>query len=100
VVYIEPYPKSLALNLHNDTISTNESDEGKKVVFLQYQGAAPRSFSRIFKPNPVRKQAGTLIQRLRQTAMPFSAPPVDSLVAREEMEVGRLFKEISDVQKD
>lgn len=99
VVYIEPYPKSLALNLHNDAISTNEGDEGKKVVFLQYQGAAPRSFSRIFKPNPVRKLAGSFVLRPRKTAMPFSAPPVDSLVTREEMEVARLLKEISDVQE-
>lgn len=99
VIYIEPYPKSLALNLHNDAISTNESDEGKKVVFLQYQGAAPRSFSRIFKPNPVRKQAGSFVLRSRKTAMPFSAPPVDSLVTREELEVARLLKEISDVQE-
>ncbi|MEW9308206.1 anti-phage dCTP deaminase [Labrys neptuniae] len=99
VIYIEPYPKSLALNLHNDAISTNENDEGKKVVFLQYQGAAPRSFSRIFKPNPVRKREGGFVQRSRKTAMPFAAPPVDSLVAREEMELVRLLKEISDGQE-
>lgn len=99
VIYIEPYPKSLALNLHNDAISTNEGDEGKKVVFLQYQGAAPRSFSRIFKPNPVRKREGSFVQRSRKSAMPFAAPPVDSLVAREEMELVRLLKEISDGQK-
>lgn len=99
VIYIEPYPKSLALNLHNDAISTNEGDEGKKVVFLQYQGAAPRSFSRIFKPNPDRKHEGAFVQRSRKVAMPFSAPPVDSLVARELMELGRLLREIPDGQE-
>lgn len=98
VIYIEPYPKSLALNLHNDAVSTNESDEGKKVVFLQYQGAAPRSFSRIFKPNPVRKYAGGFLPKSRKSAIPFAAPPIDSLVTREELEVARLLKEISDVQ--
>jgi len=63
VIYIEPYPKSLALTLHNDAISTNENDEEKKVVFLQYQGAAPRSFSRIFKlnPEPLAKLSGVRI---------------------------------------
>ncbi|MDI6026069.1 anti-phage dCTP deaminase [Corticibacterium sp. UT-5YL-CI-8] len=99
VIYIEPYPKSLALNLHNDAISTSEGDEGKKVVFLQYQGAAPRSFNRIFKPNPIRKAAGSFVLRPRKTAMPFAAPPVDSLVTREELEVVRLLKEISNVQE-
>lgn len=100
VIYIEPYPKSLALNLHHDAISTNDSDEGKKVVFLQYQGAAPRSFSRIFRSNPVRKKDGEFVLTSRKTAMPFSAPPVDSLVTREELEVARLLKEISDGQTD
>lgn len=94
VIYIEPYPKSLALTLHHDAISTNENDEGKKVVFLQYQGAAPRSFSRIFKPNPVRKNEGSFVVQSRKTAMPFSAPPVDSLVTREELELARLLKEM------
>jgi deoxycytidylate deaminase len=63
VIYIEPYPKSLALTLHNDAISTNENDEEKKVVFLQYQVAAPRSFSRIFKlnPEPLAKLSGVRI---------------------------------------
>jgi deoxycytidylate deaminase len=42
VIYIEPYPKSLALELHNDTISTDERDFGKRVVCLQYQGFAPK----------------------------------------------------------
>ncbi|TJX76892.1 MAG: hypothetical protein E5W21_03435 [Mesorhizobium sp.] len=98
VIYIEPYPKSLALNLHHDAISTDAADEGKKVVFLQYQGAAPRSFSRIFKPNPVRKRDGAFILKPRKSAMPIAAPPIDSLVAREEMEVARLLREISNEQ--
>lgn len=100
VIYIEPYPKSLALKLHNDAVSTKETDEGRKVVFLQYQGAAPRSFSRIFRPNPNRKQSGTFEQKSRKDAMPISAPPVDSLVEREEMEVAELLKEISDGQEN
>lgn len=94
VYYIEPYPKSLALKLHNDSISTNESDTNQKVVFLQYQGAAPRSFSRIFQQNPVRKEKGSFLLRTKNDAMPLFAPPIDSLVSREEIELGRLFKEI------
>lgn len=41
VIYIEPYTKSLALHLHEDTISIHEADAAKKVVFLQYEGVAP-----------------------------------------------------------
>lgn len=98
VIYIEPYPKSLALNLHHDAISTDAADEGKKVVFLQYQGAAPRSFSRIFKPNPIRKKDGVFTLKPRKSAMPIAAPPIDSLMAREEMEVARLLGELPNEQ--
>ena len=41
VVYIEPYPKSLALGLHTDAITDKETGDKEKVVFLQYEGTAP-----------------------------------------------------------
>jgi deoxycytidylate deaminase len=98
VVYIEPYPKSLALKLHNDAISTKESDKDSKVLFLQYEGAAPQSFVRLFKQNPVRKDNGKLLERSQRDAMPISAPPVDSLFSRELIELGRLLREVDNVK--
>lgn len=100
VVYIEPYPKSLALKLHNDAISTKDSDRDKKVSFLQYEGVAPRSFSRIFKPNPIRKVGGTVTVRTRMNANPQSAAPIDSLVTREELEVAKLLREKENVKEE
>lgn len=47
VTYIEPYPKSRALDLHEDSISL-EDDDGSKVVFCPFVGVAPRSFVRLF----------------------------------------------------
>lgn len=98
VYYIEPYPKSLALKLHSDAIATNETERGKKVLFLQYQGAAPRSFGRMFPQSPTRKSNKRAIVRAKNTAIPIAAPPVDSLVTREEYELARLLKEVGDVK--
>lgn len=98
VFYIEPYPKSLALKLHNDAIGTSEGDAGKKVLFLQYQGVAPRSFARLFPQNPVRKAGGHALFKPRTDAKPLAAPSVDSLVTREELEVVQLLKEVESVQ--
>ncbi|MGH0031864.1 MAG: anti-phage dCTP deaminase, partial [Myxococcota bacterium] len=47
VTYIEPYPKSRALDLHEDSISL-EDDDKKKVVFRPFVGVAPRAFPRLF----------------------------------------------------
>lgn len=98
VFYIEPYPKSLALKLHNDAIATTESERGKKALFLQYQGVAPRSFARLFPQNPIRKVDGSAIVRAKNDARPMMAPSVDSLVTREELEVVHLLKEVQDAQ--
>lgn len=49
VVYIEPYPKSLADRLHSDSItfSDEERKEGR-VVFDSFRGVAPRLYPVIF----------------------------------------------------
>jgi len=69
VQYIEPYPKSLAFELHKDSIELNESEwvapsapgtaeyspsaqggkAGGKVLFKPFVGVAPRMYSRAFE---------------------------------------------------
>lgn len=51
VVYIEPYPKSKALDLFKDSISTDESDKGEKIVFTPFFGVGPRRFIELFSMN-------------------------------------------------
>lgn len=49
VVYIEPYPKSLADRLHGDAIAFPEDKEKNgKVTFEPYRGIAPRMYSTLF----------------------------------------------------
>ena len=45
VYYIEPYEKSLAIKLHEDSIALDSQgvdSAGKKVVFLHFEGVAPK----------------------------------------------------------
>jgi deoxycytidylate deaminase len=50
VVYLEPYAKSMAMDLHNDSIADNKSpkeSEGK-VKFIPYQGVSPRLYKAVY----------------------------------------------------
>ncbi len=51
VVYVEPYPKSKALELHDDSIAQVEADEGGKVKFRPFVGVGPRQFVNLFSMN-------------------------------------------------
>lgn len=92
VIYIEPYPKSLALELHSDTISTDERDLGKRVVCLQYQGFAPKKIDRFFGHGIERKSDGKAVERSKKNAKPVFPPPLDAFATRELMVVHNLQK--------
>ncbi|MGN7909324.1 anti-phage dCTP deaminase [Enterobacter sp. 22503] len=55
VYYIEPYEKSLALDLHDDAISDSNSSESNKVIFIQFEGVSPRRYSKFFFSTADRK---------------------------------------------
>lgn len=48
VVFIEPYPKSKALEFYGAEISTNPSDYEKKLVFVPFSGVGPRRYIDLF----------------------------------------------------
>jgi len=48
IFYIEPYPKSKALVMHDDSLSLDEQDESSKVVFEPYVGVGPRRYVDLF----------------------------------------------------
>lgn len=52
VLYIEPYPKSFATILHNDSINTDGNpNESEKVLFEPFVGIGPRRFVDLFSMN-------------------------------------------------
>ncbi|WP_188262722.1 anti-phage dCTP deaminase [Azospirillum tabaci] len=90
VVYIEPYPKSLATVLHSDAISLQEGDAKGRVEFLQYEGVAPRNMLRLFSQGAARKEGGKAIEREPTDASPVSRSPLDGFHRREQIVVHRL----------
>ena len=56
VVYVEPYPKSKAKELHDDAIQigdSNRSNGGEVVCFVPFVGISPRKYLDMFTANPV-----------------------------------------------
>lgn len=71
VYYLEPYEKSLALDLHPDAIAIDGIGAGgeagatgdRKVRFLHFEGVAPRQYLNMFTPSGERKdKAGKAIK--------------------------------------
>jgi deoxycytidylate deaminase len=70
VQYIEPYPKSLALELHSDAITVDRRDRdghewaapskgGRKAKFSAFTGVAPRLYARAFLKDRSLKESDT-----------------------------------------
>lgn len=63
VYFLEPYEKSLALDLHEDAISldgvstleTGVVANNSKVVFIHFEGVSPRQYMNMFNPSGERK---------------------------------------------
>ncbi len=98
VAYIEPYPKSKASVLHDDSISLEAARE-ERVVFRPFVGVAPRRFSAFFSmrseeglPIPRKNERGEPLQggRAIRLRMPhFSALDREKYVAQQ---LGRLSR--------
>ena len=84
VVYIEPYPKSKALEFHDDSICLGFQKQDKKVHFEPFVGVGPRRFFDLFsyrhgsgrnvqrKTNGLANQFNEKAASLRLQMLPFS----------------------------
>jgi deoxycytidylate deaminase len=98
VVYVEPYPKSLARNLHKDSIAFPEDhDRAGKTLFEPFVGISPRAYGALFSMITVegkrleRKDAnGDMVVGwgLRSKASPLSYIERESLAALEARKIG------------
>jgi deoxycytidylate deaminase len=88
VIYIEPYPKSRAPNLHGDAISIDEAETGK-LPFKPFLGVGPRRYFDLFSlklstgQTLKRKQNGELKPWSRETAQLRLTMRPDSYLDRE-----------------
>lgn len=91
VFFIEPYPKSLAGELHSDSVSENEGDKGKKVLFLQYAGIAPKNILKLFSVGLTRKDSDGKLKKFdKKTASPVVAVSLDDYSTHEKYVIAEL----------
>jgi hypothetical protein len=62
VVFLEPYPKSYATELHRDSIAVDPVEQTDKVVFRPFIGISPYRYRDLFEKGK-RKYSGGLAQK-------------------------------------
>lgn len=100
LVYIHPYPKSLAQELHPDSIVLDSAVETKgRVKFEPFVGIAPRRYMDIFTPSGKRKNKdGKIVTWNKLKSLPRLGEGAPSYLARlvgEEEEFSMLAKKMS-----
>lgn len=90
VYFIEPYPKSLAIELHSDSISEDETNHNDKVVFLQYTGIAPKNILKLFSYKSKRKVDGKLRKFNKLDAKPIVSVSLDDYSSHEKLVIAEL----------
>jgi len=66
VVFLEPYPKSLAFDLHSDSLEIEGADRGRyqnfpSVEFVHFHGISPRRYREIFERGSRKDEAGRFL---------------------------------------
>ncbi|MBN2087105.1 deoxycytidylate deaminase [Candidatus Peregrinibacteria bacterium] len=100
IYYIEPYRKSLAIQLHHDAITETETDKNK-VKLLAFEGVAPNLYYKLFKMiDDSRKVDGIKIIINNKDASPKqkttleSIPVLESIVTRKLDQTDSELKEL------
>lgn len=86
VYYIEPYRKSLTIDLHYDSITENEDDR-TKVRILLFEGVGPNRYFELFDMPKQRKQAETGKKKIlsKFSGMPKTTITLNSIPEMEKM---------------
>lgn len=94
VYYIEPYRKSLAIDLHGEDITETESEKDK-VRILLFEGISPTRYYKFFKikSDSRKNKSGEIIKLDRKTAFPIFEVSLESLPALEAIIVHKLVDE-------
>ena len=91
VLFIEPYPKSLATELHSDAVSEKEDNTGTKVAFLQFSGFAPKNILKLFNAGLTRKNSeGKLREFEKKRASPVVKVSLDDYSTHEKLVIAEL----------
>lgn len=90
VVFIEPYAKSLAQDLHQDAIAVESQGQDNRVAFQPFVGVAPRQYLNLFRMGVRKNSVGSVATWEKTVAYPRLAPPFNSYLENEDIYVGTL----------
>lgn len=95
VVYIEPYEKSLALDLHEDAITTDANHAGK-TLFETFSGVSPSKYASFFVARGDRKdKSGMAIDIIKIEALHIGTEYLDPYQTIESKVVQDLVSKVS-----
>lgn len=94
VVYIEPYDKSLAYDLHKDSIAVDVSanSEIHKLHMVHFKGIAPRRYAHLFQYATRKNKKGQRLEYQQVVSKPYLQKLIDTFVEYE-LKVMELKKE-------
>lgn len=92
VVYIEPFPKSYAEQLHKDAITVGRSNETKKVIFEPFIGISPYRYRDLFARDKRKNDGGDFQAWMDGTARPIIKYTVAAYV-QNEAAAAKMFSE-------
>jgi len=96
VVYIEPYPKSRAADLHDDAIVVDPGGSaGDKVSFEPFVGVAPRRYTDVFAM-PVRENADGSVRRFVKVEAIPRVSMTSAYVEAEEVAILELYERLAE----
>jgi deoxycytidylate deaminase len=92
VVFLEPYPKSWAHQLHSDSITFNPNEKNK-VLFAPFMGISPRRYRDIFeKKSPRKSEDGKVKRWYFGTPQPMIDDRGFSYIENEKVEIPQSMK--------
>ncbi len=94
IYYIEPYKKSLALKLHDDSITENENEKDR-VKILMYDGVSPTRYIDLFKMSEGdsrKEKNGDKILKKKKNASPRKSISLDAIPYLEQKATEELKK--------
>lgn len=104
VVYVEPYPKSLAGELHSDAVAF-ETEEADKVTYQSFVGVGPRRYFDLFSmklssgyPMERKSKDGTIKEWERKYARPRVPMLPTSYLEREKLAVDEIEKTVKELE--
>jgi cytidine deaminase len=99
VIYLEPYPKSYAKQLHGDSIQIEDRSESNKVIFQPFIGISPFRYRDLFEKGRLKNKKGEAQKWKAEPRRPIIDSVVPAHHDAEAVVVLQLTKLIADKTK-